>query len=328
MNSLVKDPSRISIAMIGILPDNAHPYSWSAAINGFDQAEMAQCPEPVVFEYLSAEPAENIGIPGVQVTHIWSADADSARQVAKAALIPNVLTNPEDAIGVVDAVIIPTDIGSDHLEMARPFVQAGLPIFIDKPLSDRADHLEQFINWHLQGAHIQSGSVLRFATEFIECGKRMAEVGKLRLVTMTMVKSWERYGMHAAEAVYPFLRPGGWTSVVNTGTEIANIVHVSHEDGVEVVLSLIDDMFGSAGCLGLYGVEGSINSKFCDRYSAVKSQLTSFVSYLKTGIPSVPFSETIEIVRIIIAGSRSRAENGRRVMLSEIGSAGGDFEHV
>jgi hypothetical protein len=81
-------------------------------------------------------------------------------------------------------------------------------------------------------------------------------------------------------------------------------------------------MDGSAGCLGLYGVKGSINLKFADRYSAVKAQLLSFVSYLRTGIPSVPFSETIEIVKIIIAGSRSRAENGRPVMLSEIASKG------
>jgi len=327
MNPLVKHPSRIGIAMIGLVPDNAHPYSWSAAINGFDRDEMANCPEPVVFEYLSAEPPENIGISGARVTHIWGANADSARHVAKAALIPNVLSRPEDAIGEVDAVIIPTDIGSEHLEMARPFIEAGLPIFIDKPLTDREDHLEQFINWHVQDAHIQSGSVLRFAAEFVECRERMPDLGVLRLVTMTMVRSWERYGIHAAEAVYPFLRPGGWISVANMGTGLANIVHVRHEDGIDVVLALIDDLGGSAGCLGLYGVNGSINLKFADRYSAVKAQLSSFVAYLRTGIPSVPFSETIEIVKIIIGGSRSRAENGRVVMLSEIGNTG-VVEHV
>jgi hypothetical protein len=327
MKPLVKDPSRISIGMIGIVPDNAHPYSWSAAINGFDADEMAKCPEPVVFEYLSAEAPENIGIPEARVTHIWGADVDSAIHVAKAALIPNVLSRPEDAIGEVDAVIIPTDIGSEHLEMARPFVEAGLPIFIDKPLTDREDHLEQFINWHSQGAHLQSGSVLRFAAEFVECRERILDLGELRLATMTMVKSWERYGMHAAEAVYPFARPGGWISVTNTGTETANIVHVRHKDGIDVVLALIDDFGGSAGCLGLYGVNGSLNLKFADRYSAVKAQLSSFVAYLRTGIPSVPFAETIELGKIIIAGSRSRAENGRRVMLSEIANTG-VVEHV
>jgi hypothetical protein len=324
MNALVKDPSRIRIAMIGVLLDNAHPYSWSAAINGFDHAEMAKCPEPIVFEYLNAEPQENIGIPGVQITHIWSADPESAKHVAKAAFIPNVLECPEDAIGAVDAVIIPTDIGSEHLEMARPFIEAGLPIFIDKPLTDRCDHLEQFIHWHEQGAHIQSGSVLRFATEFVECRKQMVHLGELRLATMTMVNSWERYGMHAVEAVYPFVRPGGWISVTNMGTGRESIVHVRHEDGLDVILSLIHDLYGSAGCLGLYGVKGSINSKFCYRYGAVKAQLLSFVSYLRSGIPPVPFFETIELVKILIAGSRSKAENGRRVMLSEIGIPGGD----
>ena len=74
----------------------------------------------------------------------------------------------------------------------------------------------------------------------------MAEaVGQLRLMTITTPKSWERYGIHALEAVYPLLEPGGWISVANTGTEQANIVHARHASGVDVVLAAVADMYGA-----------------------------------------------------------------------------------
>jgi hypothetical protein len=35
-------------------------------------------------------------------------------------------------------------------------------------------------------------------------------VGEPRLIVATCAKSWERYGIHALEAVYGLLPPGGW----------------------------------------------------------------------------------------------------------------------
>ena len=83
-------------------------------------------------------------------------------------------------------------------------------------------------------------------------------MGQPRLITITTPKSWERYGIHALEAVYPLLEPGGWLSVANTGTEEANIVHARHADGVDVVLAAVADMYGAFGKLNVYGTKGSL----------------------------------------------------------------------
>jgi predicted dehydrogenase len=238
--------------------------------------------------------------------------------VAKTSLVPNVVDRPEDVIGQVDAVIIPTDVGYEHLDRARPFIESGLPVFIDKPLTDTEKHLRQFVRWQADGKPIMSSSALRYSIEYANCRNRIEEIGELRLITVTSVKSWERYGIHAAEAAYPFLRPGGWISVANTGTKDANVVHLRHACGVQVLLAVIDDMHGSFGCLSLYGTRGSMNTKFADRFAALKQQLTVFVDYLRTGQPPFSFSETVELMKIIIAGARSREELGRRVLLSEI----------
>lgn len=203
--------------MVGMVAENGHPYSWSAIINGYDPAEMSRCPYPTIPEYLRQQPSVAFGIPGVRVTHIWCDDPDDARRVSRSSRIPHVVKESTDVIGKVDAVCIPTDIGGEHLERARPFVEAGVPVFIDKPLTDRETDLAQFVSWMQGGKPIMSSSALRYAREYEECRSRLSNIGDLRVITMTMVKSWERYGMHALEGVYPFLQGGHWTTIANTG---------------------------------------------------------------------------------------------------------------
>ncbi|NLF09664.1 MAG: Gfo/Idh/MocA family oxidoreductase [Pirellulaceae bacterium] len=321
MKPLVSDPNDIRLAMLGMVDGNGHPYSWSAIINGrFDAEVMADCGFPVIPQYLGAEPPENLGIPGARVTHVWCDDRSDAEKVARAVFIPNVVDRPEDVIGSVDAVIISTDRGWEHVDRARPFIEAGLPVFIDKPLCDNEDDLWRFIAWHDDGKAFLSTSAMRYAKEFAAAKERIAdEVGQPRLFTITTPKSWERYGIHALEAVYPLLRPGGWLSVANTGSEKANIVHARHADGADVVLAAVDDMYGAFGKLNAYGTAGTLSAAFADTFFAFKAQLEAFVDFLRTGRPPVPFEETVEMMKIIIAGIRSREESGRAVMLEEIG---------
>ena len=318
---LVKSPDNIRLAMLGMVDGNGHPYSWSAIINGrYDAPAMADCGYPVIPHYLGAEPPENLGIPGVQVTHVWCDDPADAAKVAKAAFIPNVVERPEDVIGAVDAVIIPTDRGWEHVERARPFIEAGLPLFIDKPLCDREEDLRQFIAWHEEGKAFLSTSAMRYAKEFAAARERLAEtVGEPRLVTITTPKSWERYGIHALEAVYPLLRPGGWISVANTGTEQANIVHARHAAEWMLCWPPWPTCTGRSASSTCTAPRARLATAFEDTFYAFKAQLEAFVGYLRTGESPVPFAETVELVKLLIAGVRSRQDAGRAVRLDAIG---------
>lgn len=319
--ALVANPNRIRLAMLGMVDGNGHPYSWSAIINGrYDRQAMADCGFPAIPQYLDAQPPEALGIAGAEVTHVWCDDPAEARKVARATGIAHVVERPEDVIGQVDAVIIPTDRGNEHVARAAPFVEARLPLFIDKPLVDNEADLRQFVRWQAAGHPVLSTSGMRYAREFAEVRGRLGVVGRLRLMTITMCKSWERYGIHALESVYPLLRPGGWISAANTGQIDANIVHARHADGVEVVLATIDDLRGAFGHLAIYGSEGAIVERFRDTFHAFKAQLIAFVDFLRTGQPPFPFTETVELMKLVIAGIRSRHEGGRTVLLSEIES--------
>ena len=311
---LVANPDNIRLAMLGMVEGNGHPFSWSAITNGrYDRQMMARCGYPVISEYLDAQPPQALGIPGAQVTHVWCDQPDHSRQVAAAAHIPCVVERPQDVIGKVDAVVIATDVGSEHVQRVRPFLDAGLPAFIDKPLADNRSDLHQFITWRSEGKHFISTSCMRYAREFAELRRQLPQVGEIRAITVMMAKSWERYGIHALEAVYPLLPPGEYEWAVNTGDERANVVHLRHRSGTDVILVTTSDLYGAFSQVQVAGTKGVLAAKMTDTFYAFKSQLQAFVSYLRTGVEPVAFDQTCEQMAIIIAGLESRARGGVRV---------------
>ena len=311
----------IRIGILGMTEGNAHPFSWSAMINGYDKEEMYRWTHelyPTIPAYLGKQPEHTLGIDNVRVTHVCFsgyADREMAEHCAKAALIEHVVDKPEDMIGEVDAVICATDIGGEHVERCRPFVEAGIPIFIDKPMTDNEQDLQTFIDWHNQGAHFISSSSLRYIKEMEPLYKNHYEFGKLRYICSPMPKYWETYGIHAVERIFPLLGKG-FEWVQNTGTKDNTMVHLYHESGCYVDVPMGVGMKG-LGTMILGECSSSLVAT-TDSFYSFKKQLDVFVEYLRTGEEPHPFEDTVELIKIIIAGIRSREEGGRRVYLSEI----------
>jgi len=318
--SLVKNPHAIRLAILGSTPGNGHPYSWSAMFNGYDREVMTkECPFAGIPVYLNKQPVETLTIPGAKVTHICCVGDGgfTAEHVAKRSLIPHVVAQPTDVIGHVDAVVIATDIGHEHVNRARPFIEAGLPVFIDKPLTDNAPDLKIFQDWVAAGKAIMSSSSMRYTKEFMPYRISTRELGDLRFASITTPKSWETYGIHALEGIYPIFGPG-FISARNTGTIDRNIVHLKHRCGADIIVVASSDMYGSFGCLQLCGTAGKVQLTSGDTFFAFKTQLEAFIGYLRTGVLPFPFAETVELMQLVIAGIRSREQGGREVALAEI----------
>src|SRR5699024_7917853 len=108
------------------------------------------------------------------------------------------------------------------------------PIFVDKPMVDNEKDLKTFYQWVSSGVPILSSSSMRYCKEFMPFRHSIDNMGELRYASVTTAKTWERYGMHALEAIYPILGTG-FISAVNTGTEDRNIVHFKHQCGADVI---------------------------------------------------------------------------------------------
>lgn len=313
-NALVKDPASIRLGVIGMTAGNGHPYSWSAILNGYDRARMTrECPFPGIPAYLNAQRPEAFGIDGVRVTEVFCDDRKDAEHVSALSRVPRVVETPQAMIGAVDAVLIATDVGGEHVARARSFVEAGVPIFIDKPLCDNAEDLAIFENWVAKGAAILSSSSTRFAAEYAPYQAPNAPLGEWRFIAMPMAKKWETYGIHALEAVFSVTGPG-YVSVRNTGTAERNVVHLKHRCGADVVIACGKDIV-YGGALALCGAKGNATVVTADTFSSFKAQLAEFVGYLRSGVRPYPFRHTAELMRLVIGGIESRERGGIEVFL-------------
>lgn len=307
----------LKIGILGMTEGNGHPYSWSAMFNGYDRKYMDKCPFPGIPTYLNKQPKHTIGIPGAKITHIHCSNQRDAMDVARCSLIPHIVSEPEDMVGQVDAVICATDIGSEHVERCRLFIENNIPMFIDKPLVDNEKDLRIFVKWHNEGKHFISSSSMRYTKALEPLYKNHYEMGKLMYICRPMCKKWETYGIHALEGVYPLLG-NGFESVQNTGTYKRNMVHITHKSGCDIHIPLSADMYGAFENILLVG---SIESKVIsdtDSYYSFKKQMEKFVNYLRDGEEPFPFTDTIELMKLVIGGILSREQGGRKVMLSEI----------
>ena len=315
----------LRIGILGMKEGNAHPFSWSAMINGYDRDAMCRSigsGYPVIPIYLGKQPESSFGIPGVKVTHVCFTGYGTramAEQCAEAAFIPNVADRPEDLIGAVDAVICAVDDGSEHVERCRSFIEAGIPVFIDKTLADNERDLRTFVKWHDGGARFTASSHLRYTKEMQPFYEDHIELGDLKYLCSPMVGLWDLYGMHSVEGIFPLLGPG-FEWVCNCGTYETGMVHLYHRSGCHADIPMGLTIKPGWCVLGVLML-GTLDSRMIsmtDPFYAFKKQLVKFVHYLRTGEEPVPFEHIIEMNRIIIAGIRSREEGGRKVMLDEI----------
>src|SRR5438477_910788 len=75
---------------------------------------------------------------------------------------------PTDMIGRVDGMLIESQQGGVHWERARPFLEAGLPCFIDKPFTCGVAHARMLADLATRkNVPIFSSSSLRYAPELV-----------------------------------------------------------------------------------------------------------------------------------------------------------------
>ncbi len=83
--------------------------------------------------------------PGVSVDYVWGETDAFAKDAMEKGQIPNQVQDPEEMLGKIDALIVDHRHGKYHLSAATPFVEAGIPAFIDKPFCYRLSEGKSFL---------------------------------------------------------------------------------------------------------------------------------------------------------------------------------------
>lgn len=290
----------LRLGVIGYSEGNGHPFSYSAIVNGYDDEAFGRTGWPVIHDYLRAKDAAQFGFPGVGVTHVWMPDGAMAWALSEACRIPNVAARPEDMLGEVDAVLILRDDPETHWPTASGFLEAGMAVFVDKPLTLDAAELDWFAPY-LESGRLMSCAGLRFAAELAPLRARggLDALGVILAAECAVLNDWARYGIHMLEAVMGVLRARPVTIQRLPGATEA--MAVTLDSGVLVTINALGKspkLFE----LTLRGDKGSQRFQLHDNFSAFRGVLTGFVEQLRSGRPAIAPHETLAVIQTIQAG--------------------------
>ncbi len=304
----------ISLGMIGYNHGNGHPYSFSAIINGYRQDRMDRSPYPVIADYLKKRSPFEFGIRNFSVDYVWAPEESISRNISECCRIPHVVKQYEDMIGHVDGVIIARDDAKSHRALARPFLEEGLHVFIDKPLATNHDDLDFFIPY-LEKGQLMSGSGFRFHPRFMN--PVFLDMLRSDMVCTTAVTTidWYKYGIHVIEAIQPVFN-APIIEVENIGSEVIDVVRLNYQNGKYALVIRDNDLKGFNATF--YTQSGRhVSVTFDDNFSCFRNMLFTFHEFMTTKQHVVDHAETINLIRALIAARESRKRRTKITISAE-----------
>jgi predicted dehydrogenase len=292
----------LRLGVIGLSDGNGHPYSWSAICNGYDRVAMASCPFPVIPDYLSRQRFPDDQLPAVQVTHIWTQDAAVSTHIATAARIPHVVDDPIAMIPHVDGILLARDDAEHHVAMSRPFLEAGLPVYIDKPVALHVADLDCLYAAEQFEGQIFSCSALRYAPSVTLDAQAREALGPLRHIEASVPKSWEKYGVHLLDPVLAVSGRYGETCRVEARRLNGVFVATLAFEGLSVTLTCLERLPADIR-FRFTGENGYADRTFTDTFVAFRAALAQFVQGVRLRRVVTSRRELETVVRILEAGA-------------------------
>jgi predicted dehydrogenase len=233
-----------------------------------------------------------------------------------------IVDSAEEIIGEVDAVMLEQQEGGLHFERAKPFIENGIPLFIDKPFTCSVADAEMIFELaRSYNTPVFSASSLRYALEIqsLKSRRDLGEVLGAETYSPAILHPKNpglfNYGIHGVEMLY---------TIMGVGCES---VRCLHKDGWDVVVGIWrDGRIGvfrgmrrgphSYGFTAFY--ESSIVCSSIDTQHIYRELLKKVVEMFQTRKMPINPEETIEIIAFLEASLKSTVENSREVYLQEL----------
>lgn len=231
----------------------------------------------------------------------------------------DVLDRPEDLLGRIDGVLIESVDGSVHRERALPFIEAGVPVWIDKPLACSTEDARALVAAARQrGVPLFSASSLRFDLPVQEVLAQREQAGRVIGVDAYTPASQHprnpgffHYAVHGVELVYALMGRG------------CRRVRAIHQEGVDLAIGEWDGgrlatvrgiRQGGSGLGFTAFTEKRIFPAQSSRYF-YRELLKQIVRFFETGESPVSAEELVEVVAFQEAANASMAQGGAPVEL-------------
>ncbi len=104
----------------------------------------------------------------IDVIGVYSEDTAAMQQVCQAFGVP-AMRSYDEAVGKADGVVVTARHGGKHYLYAKPYIQSGVPMFIDKPITvDEQEALEFMRLCRDAGVRLTGGSCCKYAREIAD----------------------------------------------------------------------------------------------------------------------------------------------------------------
>ena len=229
-------------------------------------------------------------VAGARVTHVWGETPAYAHAASESGRIRAIVSEPEQMIGKVDGVVVDHRHGVEHLPAARPFLEEGLPLFVDKPFCYRTAEGRRFLKRaRTLSVPVCSFSVLPRQASFRSLQEKVARLGTLQAVTTTgpcdVRSKWGGiffYGIHQVDMLVRLLGYDFYRGSVIRGRGSNHTASVLYRDGAVGTMNLI-----GAGTPAFHvsaiGEKGRLDSVITTDRSMYLAGVREFVHMFATG---------------------------------------------
>lgn len=224
---------------------------------------------------------------------------------------------PADMIGKVDVMMIEAVDGGVHWERAKPFLEAGIPCFVDKPFACSVADARKLVELSAKKKlPLFSSSSLRFAPEltgYLADAKHGKVLGALSYGPAPLAEVEGRnpglfhYGIHAMEVLYTLMGPG-CESVTCTSDKGVDVATGHWKDGRVATVRGIRAGSAPYGAV-VFAEKSTTNLSIGTKY-IYRDLLTKVVETYTTGKPPIDISVTVEIVAFMEAAFKSANNHG------------------
>lgn len=257
-------------------------------------------------------------MPGVKVNALWDGrdvwQEGYDERFAKENDIPNVCKRLEDMIDLVDAVMVLGVNWDKHVDRAYPFIVAGKPVLIDKPMVGKVRDIYTLLELQVtHGTPVYGGSAFRYAQEIGMLRSQADRVGEVSTAIATGPGDFFSYGIHTTELAQGMVGTGA-NYVEYVAENKSSVIAVTYHNGFVLLLQLQQSFQEWSMCL--YSTTG-MHTMRVDPTRIYEPFLQNYIHIVNKRDVSFSLEAPLEAAKILIGAKLSR-QHGGRIYLSEV----------
>jgi len=237
---------------------------------------------------------------GYRISSVWGGDAaEKIPEIQKNFEIDYVCETYQEVIDRSDAVMVIQRRGSEHFMPAKIAIEAGKPVFADKPFTSNRAEADALADLAMKNnVPMMGGTTLKFLPQVMQT-KQMAAKENTDTIMIryyadanSLYDGFNFYGSHLAELCI-WLCGEGYSEVKAVKNDNGVLASVLYAE-IKAVINTSPEFYG----LELILLGKTVRHFHIDEAECYKHGMDSFIRMLKSNTPPIDYSHYIASVRL------------------------------